>query len=109
MISEGVKILSNNKRNMNQSRRSGNYNRQGNTRKNRPQNDAGGSNNYARKSSKAEYQKKSSQRYNSDSVVSRIANPKREETIEDIRMYIEKREKEIQFEIKQIRSTKLGL
>jgi hypothetical protein len=35
--------------------------------------------------------------------------PKREETIEDIQMDIEKLERDIQFEIKQISSTKLGL
>lgn len=62
-----------------------------------------------RKNARNEFSKKSSQRYNSESIVSRIANPKREETIEDIKMDIEKLEKEIQFEIKQIRSIKLGL
>jgi hypothetical protein len=41
--------------------------------------------------------------------VARIANPKREESVDDIRMDIEKLEKDIQFEIKQIRSIKLGL
>lgn len=41
--------------------------------------------------------------------MARIANPKREESVDDIRMDIEKLEKDIQFEIKQIRSIKLGL
>ncbi len=61
-----------------------------------------------RKNTKNDFYKKP-QRYNSDSMVARIAKPKREESVEDIRMDIEKLEKEIQFEIKQIRSVKLGL
>ncbi|NLN64304.1 MAG: hypothetical protein GX144_02635, partial [Clostridiaceae bacterium] len=64
--------------------------------------------NYNR-SSRNEHHRKSKQRYNTESLVARIANPKREESVDDIRMDIEKLEKDIQFEIKQIRSIKLGL
>jgi hypothetical protein len=42
-------------------------------------------------------------------VFNRSIKPKREETIEDIQADIERVEKDIQFEIKQIRSIKLGL
>lgn|GEM_PF-752775 len=101
-------MLSDNKRNANQNNKSSNVAKQANNQKNKPQRDSGRAN-YNKKSNKNEFQKKNPQRYNSESVVSRIANPRREETIEDIRMDIEKLEKEIQFEIKQIRSTKLGL
>ncbi|NLM12068.1 MAG: hypothetical protein GX213_15145 [Clostridiaceae bacterium] len=100
-------MLSNNKRNINQNIKNSNISKQGNNKKNRSPKE-GGYTNYSRRN-RGEYQKKSSQRYNTESVVSRIANPRREETVEDIRMDIEKLEKEIQFEIKQIRSTKLGL
>jgi hypothetical protein len=62
-----------------------------------------------RKGSRSDYNKNRHQRYNTDSLVARISNPKRDETIEDIIMDIEKLEKDIQFEIKQIRSVKLGL
>ncbi len=55
-----------------------------------------------------DYHKKSS-RYNSGSMIARINNPRREETVDDIKMDIEKLEKDIQFEIKHIRSIKLGL
>lgn len=41
--------------------------------------------------------------------VNRPVRTKREETIEDIRADIEQLEKDIQFEIRQIRSIKLGL
>lgn len=85
--------------------RNNNTNHQTNKQKQRSnQRKEGNRSNYRRNS----YHKRSS-RYNSDSLVARIANPKREETIEDIQMDIEKLEKDIQFEIKQIRSTKLGL
>ncbi|HAA25197.1 MAG TPA: hypothetical protein DCE11_03625 [Ruminiclostridium sp.] len=61
-----------------------------------------------RKGGRGDYHKKSL-RYGSDSLVARISNPKREESIDDIKLDIEKIEKDIQFEIKQIRSIKLGL
>ena len=48
-------------------------------------------------------------RYNSESIAARIMKPKREETVEDVMMDIEKLERDIQFEIKQISSTRLGL
>lgn len=100
-------MLSDNKNN-NQNKKSNNFAKQANAQRNKPQKDNNRAN-FNRRNSRSEFQKKSSQRYNAESVVSRIANPKREETIEDIRMDIEKLEKEIQFEIRQIRSTKLGL
>jgi len=105
---EGVNMLSNNKRSNNNQSKNSNITGQANNQKNRPQKENVRAN-ISKRNSKNEFQKKSSQRYNSESVVSRIANPRREETIEDIRMDIEKLEKEIQFEIKQIRSIKLGL
>jgi hypothetical protein len=49
------------------------------------------------------------QRHNPEMYASRVITPKREETVDDIKMDIEKLEKDIQFEIKQIRSVKLGL
>lgn len=102
-------MLSDSKRNTNQIKKSNNHPaKQANTQMSKPQKDSSRTN-LNKKNNKNEYQKRPSQRYNSESVVSRIANPRREETIEDIRMDIEKLEKEIQFEIKQIRSTKLGL
>lgn len=101
-------MLSNNKRSNNNQSKNSNITGQANNQKNRPQKENVRAN-ISKRNSKNEFQKKSSQRYNSESVVSRIANPRREETIEDIRMDIEKLEKEIQFEIKQIRSIKLGL
>ena len=61
-----------------------------------------------RRNSKNEFQKKTS-RYVHESRAARIITPKREESIDDIRMDIEKLEKDIQFEIKQIKSIKLGL
>lgn len=100
-------MLSNNKRNTNQGKNN-NLPKQVNNQKRKPrdENTRAGLN---KKNSRNEFQKRSPQRFSSESVMSRISNPKREETIEDIRMDIEKLEKEIQFEIKQIRSTKLGL
>lgn len=100
-------MLSNIKHNANQSKNSNSVKQDNAPKNNKTQKDGLRTN--FKKSSRNEFQKKSPQRYNSESVVSRIANPKREETIEDIKMDIEKLEKEIQFEIKQIRSTKLGL
>ncbi|NLG89570.1 MAG: hypothetical protein GX494_10265 [Clostridiaceae bacterium] len=61
-----------------------------------------------RKGSRNDFHKKSV-RYGSENLVARISNPKREESIDDIKLDIEKIEKDIQFEIKQIRSIKLGL
>lgn len=61
------------------------------------------------KSNRNDYHKKQQNRYNTESFATKIANPKREETVEDIKMDIDKLEKDIQFEIKQIRSVKLGL
>ncbi|HEY8500791.1 MAG TPA: hypothetical protein VIL89_09240 [Clostridia bacterium] len=61
-----------------------------------------------RKGGRNDFYKKSL-RYHSESLVARISNPKREESIDDIKMDIEKIEKDIQFEMKQIRSIKLGL
>lgn len=100
-------MLSNNRYNTNQNKRNSNSTQQANNQKYKSKKE-GNRTNY-RRNSRDDYHKRSSHRYNSESLVSRIANPKREETIEDIRMDIEKLEKEIQFEIKQIRSTKLGL
>lgn len=61
------------------------------------------------KNSRSEFQKKAGARYISENRAARIITPKREETIDDIKMDIEKLEKDIQFEIKQIQSVKLGL
>ncbi len=62
-----------------------------------------------RKSNKNDFYKKPQQRYGAENYVTRIANPKRDESVEDIKMDIDKLEKDIQFEVKQIRSVKLGL
>lgn len=93
--------MPNNHRNQNNS----SCNQQTNTQKRKRKD--GNRSNY-RRNSRNDYHKRS-QRYNTESLISRIANPKREETVEDIQMDIEKLEKDIQFEVKQIRSTKLGL
>ena len=61
-----------------------------------------------RKGGRNDFHKKSL-RYKPDSLVARISNPKRNESIDDIKMDIEKIEKDIQFEMKQICSIKLGL
>jgi len=61
------------------------------------------------KGGRNEFHKRTNQRYNPENRTARIANPKREESVEDIKMDIEKLEKDIQFEIKQIQSIKLGL
>ena len=61
------------------------------------------------KSSRNEFQKRSGQRYSAENRAARIVSPKREENVDDIKMDIEKLEKDIQFEIKQIQSIKLGL
>jgi len=61
-----------------------------------------------RKSGRNDFHKKSL-RYTSDNLVARISNPKRDESVDDIKMDIDKIEKDIQFEMKQIRSIKLGL
>lgn len=61
------------------------------------------------RNNRIDFNKKPQQRYNSENLVARITNPKREESVDDIKMDIEKLEKDIQFEVKQIRSVKLGL
>lgn len=62
-----------------------------------------------KKSNKNDFHKKPQQRFNSENYAARITSPKRDESVEDIKMDIEKLEKDIQFEVKQIRSIKLGL
>jgi hypothetical protein len=61
------------------------------------------------RNNRIDFHKKPQQRYNPENFVTRIANPKREESVDDIKIDIEKLEKDIQFEVKQIRSVKLGL
>ncbi|ANW99848.1 hypothetical protein CSTERTH_12810 [Thermoclostridium stercorarium subsp. thermolacticum DSM 2910] len=99
-------MLQNNKRNAGQGKNNNNLTKQTNAQKNKSQKETA-RDGFAKK--RNDLQKRPSQRISSEQVAARISNPKREETIEDIRMDIEKLEKEIQFEIKQIRSTKLGL
>jgi len=55
------------------------------------------------------YRKPQHPRSNSENYAARVLTTKREETVDDIKMDIEKLEKDIQFEIKQIRSVKLGM
>lgn len=88
-------------RNNNSMNNSGNNGRNDNRNDNRNEN---------RNDNRNDFHKKPQQpRYNSENYAARIVTPKREETIDDIKMDIEKLEKDIQFEIKQIRSVRLGL
>lgn len=48
-------------------------------------------------------------RYNGNNEKGRIINSKHIETVEDIRADAERIEKDIEFEIRQIKSVKLGL
>lgn len=61
------------------------------------------------KNNRNEFQKRSGQGYGIENRVARIVNQKREESVEDIKIDIEKLEKDVQFEIRQIQSIKLGL